>query len=69
MLLLSLIRSGFGPVGPIERSSAEFLLAALQGRYNDVSDMLIQERVHVDVADMHGHTALLGAAVSTVCHF
>ena len=57
------IREGFGPIGPIEQHSAELLRAAMEGRVNDVSDLLINDLVHVDVADLSGHTALLGAAV------
>ena len=61
-----LCRSGFGPEGLIERNSLELLRAAMEGRVNDVSDLLIHDLVHVDVADLCGHTALLGAAVSAI---
>ena len=48
----------------MEQDALELLQAAMQGNLNHVSDLLIQGRAHVDVADKHGHTALLGAAVS-----
>ena len=62
---LLFFREGFSEPGPIERDSLSFIEFARLGRSDVIADMLIQDRVHVDVSDKNGHTALLAAAVST----
>ena len=57
-------RSKFPNKGPVEKASEEFLLAAQNGNNSRVSELLNGGRVYVDVSDILGHTALLGAAVN-----
>ena len=56
-------RKGFGDKGPREIASEDFLDAAKNGDIDVVKEMLHAGKVHVDVADANGNTALLGAAV------
>ncbi|KAK6167259.1 hypothetical protein SNE40_021334 [Patella caerulea] len=56
-------RSGFIAKGPLEEAADQFLLAAISGRVDEVEDLLNSGFVHVDVADVSGHTALIGATV------
>ncbi|KAI3368518.1 hypothetical protein L3Q82_025526, partial [Scortum barcoo] len=64
--VLSLNREGFGPKGPLEVKSELFIQHASQGERQAVSQMLQTCLVHPDVADSHGHTALIAASVN--CH-
>jgi len=47
----------------MEMASEQFLEAAKKGDLDLVRDMLHAGKVHVDVADINGNTALIGAAV------
>ena len=60
-------RKGFGDKGPLEIGSEDFLDAAKNGDIAVVKEMLHAGKVHVDVADVNGNTALLGAAVRLLC--
>uniref|UniRef100_A0A4W4GBI6 MYND-type domain-containing protein n=1 Tax=Electrophorus electricus TaxID=8005 RepID=A0A4W4GBI6_ELEEL len=64
--VLAMNREGFGPKGPVERTSEKLLRAASLGLYQNVYDILFDGKVHPDVADARGCTALLAATVS--CH-
>lgn len=64
VIILHHHRKGFGEKGPLEVASEDFLEAAKNGDLEVVKEMLHAGKVHVDVADMNGNTALLGAAVS-----
>ena len=57
-------RSSFGPKGPTELASEEFLQATILGDLIKVKKLLNGGHVHVDVADKSGHTALMGTSVS-----
>lgn len=57
-------RSKFAEKGSIEKASEAFLVAGQNGDASVVSEMLNKDLVYVDVCDMRGHTALLGAAVN-----
>lgn len=59
-------REGFGPKGPLECNSEQLLMATGEGAVEKVQEMLKTNLVSADVADRHGHTALIGASVSTV---
>lgn len=50
--------------GPLETASEELIMAAAQGDVKKVEDLLTSGKVHPDVADKNGHTALIGASVS-----
>ncbi|XP_052104362.1 ankyrin repeat and MYND domain-containing protein 1-like isoform X1 [Mytilus californianus] len=50
--------------GPLETASEELLGAAAKGDLQKVEDLLTGGKVHPDVADNSGHTALIGAAVN-----
>ena len=52
-----------GKEGPIEQTSQKLIKAAAAGDQQTVHSLLMQGAVNVNVADKHGHTALLGAAV------
>ena len=47
----------------MEMASEQFLEAAKKGDLDLVRDMLHAGKVHVDVADINGNTALIAAAV------
>ena len=50
----------------MEMASEQFLEAAKMGDLDLVRDMLHAGKVHVDVADINGNTALIAAAVRPV---
>ncbi|XP_065925603.1 ankyrin repeat and MYND domain-containing protein 1 isoform X10 [Magallana gigas] len=50
--------------GPLETASEELIMAAAQGDVKKVEDLLTSGKVHPDVADKNGHTALIGASVN-----
>ncbi|XP_062566386.1 ankyrin repeat and MYND domain-containing protein 1-like, partial [Saccostrea cucullata] len=50
--------------GPIEAASEELIMAATDGDVKKVEDLLTSGKVHPDVADKNGHTALIGASVN-----
>ncbi|ESO88630.1 hypothetical protein LOTGIDRAFT_125797, partial [Lottia gigantea] len=56
-------RSEFKEPGPLEEASDQFLLACISGRLTEIEDLLQAGKVHVDAADVNGHTALIGATV------
>ncbi|KAM9848850.1 ankyrin repeat and MYND domain-containing protein 1 [Aulostomus maculatus] len=64
--VLSSNRDSFGPKGPLEVSSELFIQQASRGDLNAVSKTLAEGHVYADVADSHGHTALMAATVN--CH-
>ena len=64
--LLSGSRGAHKSKGALERASEELLRAAMEGDVQRVLELLASAQVDVDVADRSGHTALLGAAVSTL---
>ncbi|XP_029002499.1 ankyrin repeat and MYND domain-containing protein 1-like isoform X2 [Betta splendens] len=64
--VLSLSREGFGPTGPLEVTSELLIQHAARGDLQAVSQILQTGLVHPDIADSHGHTALLAATVN--CH-
>ncbi len=66
--ILGAKRKGFGPKGPLELASEDFLQTAMSGDVQKLKNILNEGLVNVDVADESGHTALLGASVSTVSH-
>ncbi|XP_055502000.1 ankyrin repeat and MYND domain-containing protein 1 isoform X1 [Leucoraja erinacea] len=57
-------REGFGPKGPLECNSEQLLMATGEGAVEKVQEMLKTNLVSADVADRHGHTALIGASVA-----
>ncbi|XP_030583500.1 ankyrin repeat and MYND domain-containing protein 1 isoform X2 [Archocentrus centrarchus] len=64
--ILSMNREGFGPKGPLEVSSELLIHHSSKGDLRTVSQILQTGLVHPDVADSHGHTALIAATVN--CH-
>lgn len=59
-------REQFSTKGPREESAERLILGAAQGDVQSVSGAL-RDAVHPDVADAHGHTAVLAAAVRGQC--
>ncbi|XP_048398440.2 ankyrin repeat and MYND domain-containing protein 1 isoform X1 [Stegostoma tigrinum] len=59
-------REGFGPKGPLECSSEQLIIAAGAGNEDTVLKILKMNLVSADVADVHGHISLIGAAA--VCN-
>lgn len=55
-----------GPKGPVELASEELLRASAAGDCFKVRSLIESGKVHVDVADKTGYTALLAASVN--CH-
>ncbi|XP_075901698.1 ankyrin repeat and MYND domain-containing protein 1-like [Nelusetta ayraudi] len=64
--VLSLNRGSFGPKGPLEVTSELLIHNASIGDLQAVSQILLAGVVHPDVADSHGHTALIAATIN--CH-
>jgi hypothetical protein len=64
--IAQLNRSKFKDRGLLEQLSEELIMAAEVGNIDKVEKLLNSHLVHPDVADCHGHTALIGATVSTV---
>lgn len=60
-------RSVFKGQGPMEIACVELIEAATEGNLNKVEDLLSSGMVMPDVADCNGHTALIGATVSSNC--
>ncbi|XP_072331014.1 ankyrin repeat and MYND domain-containing protein 1 isoform X2 [Scyliorhinus torazame] len=56
-------RDSFGPKGPLECSSEQLIVAAGEGDYVKVHEILKTNLVNADVADVHGHMSLIGASV------
>ncbi|XP_031589653.2 ankyrin repeat and MYND domain-containing protein 1 isoform X1 [Oreochromis aureus] len=64
--VLSMNRDSFGPKGPLEVSSELLIQHSSKGDLIAVSQILRTGLVYPDVADSHGHTALIAATVN--CH-
>lgn len=62
--ILEGIRGEKGSKGPVEQASEEFLRASAAGDCIKVRGLIESGKVHVDVADKTGYTALLAASVS-----
>lgn len=62
--ILEGVRVEKGSKGPVERASEEFLRASAAGDCIKVRSLIESGKVHVDVADKTGYTALLAASVS-----
>ncbi|XP_066503535.1 ankyrin repeat and MYND domain-containing protein 1 [Hoplias malabaricus] len=59
-------RTPFGPKGPLELSSEDLLRKASSGDLSAVQNLLREGKVHPDVCDSGGFTALIAATVN--CH-
>jgi len=64
--ILSWSRGRHGQRGPTETMSEEFLTLAANNELKRIEGILHKGGVNVDVADVNGHTALIGATVSTL---
>lgn len=62
--ILEGVRGNKGSKGPVERASEELLKSSAAGDCFKVRSLIESGKVHVDVADKTGYTALLAAAVS-----
>nr|KAG5697583.1 hypothetical protein BaRGS_019804 [Batillaria attramentaria] len=62
--VLKFDRTGFKPAGPLEQASEELLRMAAAGNCKGVEELLNTGKVHPDVADKNGHTALIAATVN-----
>lgn len=62
--ILEGVRGNKGAKGPVERASEELLRASAAGDCIKVRSLIESGKVHVDVADKTGYTALLAASVS-----
>lgn len=62
--ILEGVRGNKGSKGPVERVSEELLKSSAAGDCFKVRSLIESGKVHVDVADKTGYTALLAAAVS-----
>ncbi|KAK3094715.1 hypothetical protein FSP39_005371 [Pinctada imbricata] len=63
-LILNGDRSKFKVKGPLEIASEDLITAATTGDSKKVEDLLTIGKVHPDVADVNGHTALIAATVN-----
>ncbi|XP_062869401.1 ankyrin repeat and MYND domain-containing protein 1 isoform X2 [Trichomycterus rosablanca] len=64
--VLAMNRDYFGPKGSLELGSERLIREASLGNLQNVQQILRDGRVHPDVADARGHTALIAAAEN--CH-
>ncbi|RXN06561.1 ankyrin repeat and MYND domain-containing 1 [Labeo rohita] len=64
--VLNMNRTQFGPKGPLELNSEKLIKEASHGECRNVYRILRDEKVHPDVSDARGHTALIAATVN--CH-
>ncbi|KAH9509404.1 Ankyrin repeat and MYND domain-containing protein 1 [Bulinus truncatus] len=62
--VLKLDRRKFKQRGPLELQSQELIIAAMAGDARKVESLLASGKVHPDVCDCSGHTALIGATVN-----
>lgn len=62
--LLSFKREGYCQQGSLEKASEEFIIAAMSGDEKIIDTLLSAKKVHPDVADVSGFTALIGAAIN-----
>ncbi|XP_054645533.1 ankyrin repeat and MYND domain-containing protein 1-like isoform X3 [Dunckerocampus dactyliophorus] len=63
--VLSLKRDRFGDKGPLEVTSELLIQQAARGERQAVLKILMDGLVHPDVADSHGHTALMAATINS----
>ena len=61
--IIRLDRRSFKTKGPLEKQSEELLVAARSGDSAMVEVLLNSGKVHPDVSDKYGRTALIGATV------
>ncbi|KAK3562346.1 hypothetical protein QTP86_033445 [Hemibagrus guttatus] len=64
--VLAMNRDHFGPKGPLELRSERFIKEASLGDLQNIQSILRDGKVHPDVCDMQGHTALIAATIN--CH-
>ncbi|XP_048019884.1 ankyrin repeat and MYND domain-containing protein 1 isoform X1 [Megalobrama amblycephala] len=64
--VLNMNRTQFGPKGPLELNSEKLIKEASHGECRNVYRILRDGKVHPDVSDAQGHTALIAATVH--CH-
>ncbi|XP_060738572.1 ankyrin repeat and MYND domain-containing protein 1 isoform X2 [Tachysurus vachellii] len=64
--ILAMNRDLFESKGPLELSSERFIREASLGNFQNVQSILSDGKVHPDVCDKQGHTALIAATVN--CH-
>ncbi len=62
--MLNMNRTQFGPKGPLELDSEKLIKEASHGECRNVYRILRDGKVHPDVSDARGHTALIAATVS-----
>ncbi|XP_053093908.1 ankyrin repeat and MYND domain-containing protein 1 [Pangasianodon hypophthalmus] len=65
--VLAMNRDHFGSKGPLELRSERLIREASLGDLQKVQSILRDGKVHPDVGDVSGHTALIAATVS--CHY
>lgn len=66
--ILSGSRGCHGERGPIEVVSEQFLMLAANNGLKEIKRILQNGDVDVDVADVNGHTALIGAVVNSISY-
>lgn len=66
--ILSGSRGWHGERGPIEVMSEQFLMLAANNGLKEIKRILQNGDVDVDVADVNGHTALIGAVVNRISY-
>ncbi|TSK53751.1 Ankyrin repeat and MYND domain-containing protein 1 [Bagarius yarrelli] len=64
--VLSMTRDHFASKGPLELRSESLIKEASLGNLQNVQNTLRDQKVHPDVGDIRGHTALIAATVN--CH-
>ncbi|KAG1945828.1 ankyrin repeat and MYND domain-containing protein [Pimephales promelas] len=64
--VLNMNRTQFGPKGPLELNSEKLIEEASHGECRNVYQIFRDGKVHPDVSDARGHTALITATVH--CH-
>ncbi|XP_060797242.1 ankyrin repeat and MYND domain-containing protein 1 isoform X2 [Neoarius graeffei] len=65
-VVLAMNRDHFGPKGPLEVEAERLIREASLGNLQNVQSILRGGKVHPNVGDVSGHTALIAATVS--CH-
>uniref|UniRef100_A0A673HXB2 Ankyrin repeat and MYND domain containing 1 n=1 Tax=Sinocyclocheilus rhinocerous TaxID=307959 RepID=A0A673HXB2_9TELE len=63
--VLNMNRTQFGPKGPLELNSEKLIKEASHGECRNVYRILRDGKVHPDVSDVQGHTALIAATVNS----
>lgn len=61
--ILAINRDLFESKGPLELRSERFIREASLGNFQNVQSILSDGKVHPDVCDKQGHTALIAATV------